>query len=176
MSGINELMGANMTRSQLEELSRLAAERLAKMDAEEAKREGIKKNYQLEPFEYNWTINLNEFYRNVCAAIASGVSVDAILLDQIKEKSSEAVPLDYTMIYRCPDCGELGSLYVGMYEGNHPDVCGYAVTCGYCSFTMADNTNSSQWAAWETFHEWLIKKGFLPKGTKQPEQSHRKWN
>lgn len=175
MSTINKLNFDKMSRSDLEQLSRIAAQSIARIDSEVERRKKIKAEYRLEKFEYKWRINWYAFYNNVCASVESGVPVDATSLEAIKEKSLEAEPLDYGMIYRCPDCGELGYLYVGMYEGSRPDVTGYAVTCGNCSFTLADNTDSSKWAAWDTFHDWLIKNGFLDKSIKQPAQKPRKW-
>ena len=169
------LNAGTMSRSELEELSRIAAEELAKRDKEEARRKKIKSDYQLEKFEYNWRINHYAFYNKVRESVASGIPVDTVVLEKILEGSSEAEPLDYSKIYRCPECGEIETLYPGVFESAHNDLSRYAITCNNCNFNLASDPYSTQWAAWDAFHEWLIRNGYLDKEVKQPTKNPRKW-
>lgn len=169
------LDAGSMSRSELEELSRFAAKELAKRDEEEARKKKIKSEYRIEPFEYRWKINYCAFYEKVCESVASGVPVDETVLEKILERSFEAEPLDYSKIYRCPECGELHTLYPGIYEGRSCDISRYAIACSNCSFNLSNEPYSTEWAAWETFHHWLISNGYLDKDVKQPVKSPRKW-
>lgn len=173
MSVKENIKKSNMSREDLEEIARFVGEELSKLEAEKSKLKMFKKDYHIEEFQYNWKINWYMFYEKVCASVAAGVPVDANVLEEIKNKSSEAEPLDYSKIYRCPKCGKLDVLYPGMF-GSDGEIRVYAIGCSNCHFNLADTLRSSHWAAWEDFHEWLIKNGYLEKGTKQPEMRPRK--
>ncbi len=166
---------AAKSRAELEELARYAAAELAKLDEEEARRKRIKDEYHIEPFEYEWKVNYYIFHLKVCEAVVAGTVIDSEVLKELIKNSSEAKAIEYGQIYRCPECGELGVLFPGTFEYPHSAAEGYAISCSNCSFSLANKPHSSIWAAWETFHEWLIKNGFLDKGTKQPVQRPTRW-
>ena len=154
----------NLSEDEMRQLNKATQEKINAIDEEKARIKALKKNYALKDVPSTWQVN----YENLGEKIEKFFKEPAqILLDvssfyELRKQCSYEIPPSKTELYCCPECGD-NSLRVGEYGGyNNPK---YAVTCDSCDFIM-EKKEWSETEAWETFHKWLIKNGYLDKDVK----------
>ena len=154
----------NLTEKELKELNKLTQERLTAINEEKAKKKAIKDAYSLkdvpstyETYYSSLGTKIKEYFKNPEHTVL-GVELFNDLLEQctfeVKPKREE--------IYSCPWCGD-DNLALGHWGDNWQHK--YAVYCRSCKFEIKKK-ESNQTDAWETFHMWLQKNGYLDKDVK----------
>ena len=154
----------NLTEKELRELNKASQERLDAINAEKRRKAELKKNYALKEVPSTFKLDQARLGRSVVMwfkdhqePLDSG-TVNALVegcTDEIKPRKDE--------IYPCPLCGRF-YLRVGNFSDGY--TARYAVTCATCDFTMKKKTDGKEYYAWEVFHEWLVKHGYLDESIK----------
>lgn len=163
--GLKNINLNNLTEKELRELNKVSQEKLDAINAEKRRKAELKKNYALKEVPSTFKLDQARLGRSVVMwfkdhqePLDSG-SFNALVegcTDEIKPKREE--------VYSCPYCGEY-SLRVGDFGDNmyNPK---RAVTCEDCDFTIKKKTDGKEYYAWEIFHEWLVKHGYLDESVK----------
>jgi hypothetical protein len=154
----------NLSEDEIRQLNKVTQEKINAIDEEKARIKALKKNYALKDVPSTWQVN----YENLGEKIEkffkepTQIILDVSSFYELRKQCSYEVKPSKTEIYCCPECGD-DNLRVGKYD------CGltykYAVTCDSCDFTIEEN-DCSESEAWHTFHNWLIKNGYLDKDVK----------
>lgn len=147
-----------MSEKELRALTKAANKALS--DIESKKKELLKKKreYSLVTPEPTYTFSYRRFHNLV---MEFGQKDLKILkeLQEIEKKCNDQDPYKKEDIYPCPECGRM-DLYTGEFGSSSwfPE---YKITCGTCDFTAPVKAMSEGHDAWDSFHEWLVKEGYL---------------
>lgn len=80
------------------------------------------------------------------------------VISNILQAHSIKLGKDPVALYNCPECGSSESLYIGEYHSS-TDGRKFAITCSRCDFAGPHVKYKND--AWEKFHRWLVKTGYL---------------
>lgn len=150
---------------ELRELNRAAQAKLDDIESERKRKAELKKNYALKDvpskFEFRplWLGNLVKgwFEQN------PNCSMPVEVYNKLMKDSTEEVKPERSEVYSCPYCGDF-NLRVGNFGDSYaPRI---AVTCDSCDFVVKKKTDGKEYYAWEVFHEWLVKHGYLDESVK----------
>lgn len=144
-------------------------EKLDQIEKERAEKRRIKAEYALVPYEPKYEVNYYSLWNSIKELVEQGGALDKSNIEGIYKKACYRLPVKKEEIYPCPECGEIGSLYVG--EFGDPYMCDSKkkVTCQHCGFTCPGEYMTADYAAWEVFHNWLIKRGYLNASVPEPQ-------
>ncbi len=155
-----------LSEKDLRELNRVAQAKLDEIEGEKRRKAELKKNYALKDipskFEFrpSWLGNLVKgwFEQN------PNCSMPVEIYNKLMKDSTEEIKPKRSEIYSCPYCGKF-NLRVGNFGMNEYSVRN-AVCCESCDFEVKKKVSGKEYYAWEIFHEWLIKHGYLDKSVK----------
>lgn len=90
--------------------------------------------------------------------------MDADDIDKMWKSCQHKLPVKKNEIYPCPECGGM-TLYAGEfgdYEKNYGvGKSKQKITCSMCDFVCPAKYSDNEWEAWDGFHKWLEKQGYL---------------
>ena len=162
----------DMSEQELHEVANDIQKRLEdiKEGKEELKRR--KKEYALIKREPEYELDYVAFWELVIKMIEQGKSVDSSNIDEINKKSQRRDSIPTNEIYPCPKCGKIGALYVGEF-GDYDPYMGTGksrkkVICSCCDFESNGKYQETDYDAWDTFHDWLVKQGYLDASEQKP--------
>ena len=155
----------SLSEKELKEASSLIDERLKEIKDKREDKKRRKKQYALITPKPQYHTNYYKLWEIVKDTVNNGGAVNAGNIEEIYYKGQEQERIPMEDIYPCPECGAVGSLSVGEY-GDHDSCWGTGkskkrITCSRCSFVCTAKHQSNDWDAWEQFHDWLIRKGYL---------------
>lgn len=163
VSGINF---DNLTEQELRELNKASQEKLDAINAEKRRKAELKKNYALKNVPSTYRVDyarlgvkIENFFKE-----PSEVILDISSFHELRKCCTDEIKPNRSEVYSCPYCGEY-ALRVGDFGDNmfSPK---RAVTCENCDFTVKKKTDGKEYYAWEIFHEWLVKHGYLDESVK----------
>ena len=143
-------------------------EKLDQIEKERAEKRRIKAEYALVHYEPEYELNYYRLRNSIKKVVDQDGVIDKANIDEIYKKALDRLPVKKEEIYPCPECGKIGSLYVG--EFGDPYMCDNKkkIICQHCGFTCPGQYESENYAAWEVFHNWLIKRGYLDASVPEP--------
>lgn len=155
----------NLSEKELREINKATQVKLDAIEAEKKRKAELKKNYALKEVPSTYKVDyarlgmeIEKFFKEpsqVILDISSFYELRKCCTNEIKPKREE--------VYPCPLCGEF-NLRVGNFGDNWcPRI---AVLCDSCDFVVKKKTNGKEYYAWELFHEWLVKHGYLDESVK----------
>ena len=156
---INSIL-KNLSEDEIRQLNEVTQEKINAIDEEKIRIQKLKENYSLNSIPSTWKVN----YENLGEKIEKFFKEPTqILLDvssfyELRKQCSYEVGPEKEEIYCCPWCGNT-SLRVGNWSYK------YAVTCDACDFGI-NKKDDTVIGAWQSFHNWLIKNGYLDKDIK----------
>ena len=162
---IKDLNFNNLTEKELREINKVSQEKLEVINAEKRRKAELKKNYTLKAVPSTYRVNyarlgikIEEFFKD-----PSQVIMDISSFYELRKRCTDEIKPRREEVYPCPLCGDL-NLRVGNFGDTFaPRI---AVTCESCDFTMKKKTDGKDFYAWELFHEWLVKHGYLDESVK----------
>lgn len=120
----------------------------------------MKKEYSLRTPEDTYTFLYPQFYDLV---MTLGANEPELMpkLQEIEKRCKLRNPHKKEKVYPCPECGDM-NLRLGDFGSSdfEPE---YKVMCDTCSFVAPVEAEYSRCDAWENFHQWLVKEGYLDK-------------
>lgn len=146
-----------MSNAELENLSKQIEKERSERESEEKRKSDLKEKYALKEPEITFTFLPDKFHKEVMRLGKS----DSKLMEQLKEIEKNCQhknrPLEKD-IYPCPICGQMM-----LRPGNFGDTyCRkYRIMCSECDFVAPVKEQSAEYAAWQEFHEWLVREGYL---------------
>ena len=153
----------SLTESELKQLNKASQEKLDAIQNERRRKAELKKNYAIKhvPSTYKVDyarlgIKIEEFFKE-----PSVVILDISSFHELRKRCTDEIKPKREEIYPCPLCGEF-DLRVGNF-GDSSFNPKNAVMCESCDFVIKKKTDGKDYYAWEIFHEWLIKNGYLDK-------------
>lgn len=164
---VEKLNLSEMTEKELKELSRKTDARLKEIKKEREAKELRKKNYALATPEPEFHTDYEKAWKTICDRVNSGGGkLTENDLKMIWRDSSYQLPIKKEEVYPCPECGKM-SLYAGEY-GDYDRIYGTGkskqkITCSCCDFVCPAKASETEYDAWDMFHRWLVKKGYLEK-------------
>jgi len=169
MTGENFVNGINfdnLTEKELKEINRVSQEILDSIQSEKRRKAELKKNYALKEVPSVFHINQSRlgFYIQKHFVEDGQETLTKEVFEEYLKKSTDEIKPKREEVYSCPYCGEY-TLRVGDFGDNiySPK---RAVTCENCDFTVKKKTDGKEYYAWEIFHEWLVKHGYLDENVK----------
>lgn len=152
-----------LSEKELHELKIETEKKLLEINVERERKKGLKQNYKLIVPEPELRKNTYGMWISVYRKAESGETITFETIKSIEENNTDKIYKKHE-IYSCPECGEM-RLEVGQWGEDYKPI--RKVYCNSCDFVCPKISNCSKdYEAWKMFHEWLIKKGFLPEGTK----------
>lgn len=158
----------SMDEKQLKILAKEANKCLAEIEEERRILAERKKNYTLVVPEEKYEFYANKFHRLVMDLARTDLDCPLVIKDKIKaieEECNIVQPNHLEECYPCPHCGEM-DLRAGNYGDDYNPK--YKIACDSCSFTAPVKSGYTEHDAWESFHQYLIKNGYLDENTKIP--------
>lgn len=162
---VNGINFDNLTEKELKEINRVSQEILDSIQSEKRRRAELKKNYALKEVPSIFHINQSRlgFYIQKHFVEDGQKTLTKEVFDGYLKKSTDEIKPKREEVYPCPLCGEY-NLRVGNFGDTFaPRI---AVTCDNCEFVMKKKTDGKEYYAWELFHEWLVKHGYLSEDVK----------
>ena len=164
-----------MSEEELKQAAEKIKEQLASIQKEKEERKRRKQEYALVNREPKYRTNYIRLWELVQTIVLDGGTVNAENLNNIFLAAQEEIPVPLKEIYPCPKCGEIGGLYVGEY-GDYDPIWGTGtskkrITCSCCDFVCHVKYEQTDHEAWESFHRWLVKRGYLDAPTKDSKNS-----
>lgn len=154
----------NLSEDEIKALNKATQEKISAIDEEKARKQKLKENYALKDVSSTWQINYEPLYGKINKhfKMPGQTILDISTFYELRKQCSYEVKPLKEEIYCCPECGQYR-----LEVGNWGDRCvgRYAITCRSCNFTM-EKKEDSTFDAWRTFHNWLIKNGYLDKAVK----------
>lgn len=155
----------NFTEKELREINKASQEKLDAIDAEKRRKAELKKNYALKEVPSTYRVDcarlcvkLEEFFKE-----PSEVILDKSSFYELRKRCTDEIKPKREEIYPCPLCGDF-NLRVGNFGDSYAPR--LAVTCDSCDFVVKKKTDGKEYYAWEVFHEWLVKHGYLDESVK----------
>ena len=154
----------NFTEKELREINKASQEKLDAIDAEKRRKAELKKNYALKKVPSTFKLDQARLGRSVVMWFKDHQDpLDSGTFNTLVEGCTDEIKLKREEIYPCPLCGDF-NLRVGNFGDSYAPR--LAVTCNSCDFTMKKKTDGKEYYAWEAFHEWLVKHGYLDESVK----------
>lgn len=147
-----------LSEAELNDLAKTVAETLVQNKKEQEEKIRRKKEYTLRIPEDTYTFLYSSFHERVMKLGESDPELMA-KLQEIEKQCKIKNPHKKEKIYPCPECGEM-CLRLGIF-GDSDFEPQYRVMCDNCSFVAPVEETESQYDAWEDFHAWLEKEGYL---------------
>ena len=153
-----------LSKKELKELAEASRARLEAIESEERRKAELKKNYALKEVPSTFKLDQARLGRSVVMWFKDHQEpLDSGTFNALVEGCTDEIKPDRSEIYSCPYCGDF-NLRVGNFGDSYaPRI---AVTCGSCDFVMKKKTDGKEYYAWEIFHEWLVKHGYLDESVK----------
>ena len=161
---IENLNFNNLSEKELREINKATQVKLDAIEAEKKRKAELKKNYALRDVPSTFKVSDYRLSFHIRKHFTEGgqETLSKEAFEKYLKQSTDEIKPEKSDIYKCPECGEF-NLYVGNFGDDwNPK---YAVTCDNCDFTMKKK-ESAQWDVWETFHNWLVKHGYLDESVK----------
>lgn len=154
----------NLTEKELRELNKASQERLDAINAEKRRKAELKKNYALKEVPSTFKLDQARLGRSVVMWFKDHQEpLDSGTFNALVEGCTDEIKPDRSEVYSCPYCGAF-NLRVGNFGDEwSPRI---AVTCDSCDFVVKKKTDGKEYYAWEVFHEWLVKHGYLDESIK----------
>ena len=154
----------SLTEEELKMLNEMTQAEIASIEEEKARKQALKKSYSLKDAPSTFKVDQSRlgFYTLEWFQKEQQEILPKDMFEKFLNKSTNEIKPKKEEIYACPECGEY-NLRIGCFSEGWVDK--YAVTCDSCDFTI-DKMESAHWDAWETFHKWLVKNGYLSKDIK----------
>lgn len=154
----------NMSEEELVQLRKEVYARLDSIAAEKRRREELRKNYKLLPFEREYHVNYWGVYNSLCDVFEKfDTPITKEGFENIVKGNTYSDPLRYDEIYICPICGNT-SLQVCKSNTDR-----YYIECTECEFEIPKKYRSYyESEAWEMLHEYLIKHKYLDESVEFP--------
>ncbi|MEE1504314.1 MAG: hypothetical protein UGF89_08755 [Acutalibacteraceae bacterium] len=161
---VNGINFDNLTEQELRELNKASQEKLDAINAEKRRKAELKKNYALKEVPSTFKLDQARLGRSVVMWFKDHQEpLDSGTFNALVEGCTDEIKPKREEVYPCPLCGEF-SLRVGNFGDTFaPRI---AVTCDNCEFVMKKKTDGKEYYAWEVFHEWLVKHGYLSEDVK----------
>jgi len=161
---VNGINFDNLTEQELRELNKASQEKLDAINAEKRRKAELKKNYALKKVPSTFKLDQARLGRSVVMWFKDHQDpLDSGTFNAIVDGCTDEIKPDRSEIYSCPYCGAF-NLRVGNFgDGWSPRL---AVTCDSCDFVVKKKTDGKEYYAWEIFHEWLVKHGYLDESVK----------
>lgn len=158
MSEKDLMLARKQLNDQLKQINE-QLENLQKQKEEESRR---KAEYHLAQAEPKYNEDFHRMWSFVEEVVAGGGTVNAGNIEEIHKKGLIKLPTTNEEVYPCPKCGRL-SLFVGDFGA--ADTLGEyrkrKVCCENCDFEPDVKYETNYSDAWDSFHNWLIKNGYL---------------
>lgn len=154
----------NLTEKQLKEINKASQEKLDEINEARRRKAELKKNYALRKVPSTFRLDQAKLGRSVVMWFKNHQEpLDSGTFDALVEGCTDEIKPKREEVYPCPLCGEF-NLRVGNFGDTFaPRI---AVTCDNCEFVMKKKTDGKEYYAWELFHEWLVKHGYLSEDVK----------
>ena len=154
-----------MSESDLKHAKKQIEKRLEAVKKEKEETARKKAEYHLIEPPSKYEENFEKMWRQVRQIIADGGAVDSGNIEEIYRAGLRLIPADKEDVYPCPQCGKM-TLIVDDYGS--VDLLGdyrlKRVACQSCNFEPEDIKFENTYAdAWDSFHQWLVKNGYLDK-------------
>lgn len=151
---------SELSEKELREEQKKIEDRLNKIKLEKAEKLRKKREYHLTSVEKTYHMNHSLFYSKIVEFFKYNEEMPISQFNKIVHYCMEEDRVDNNKIYPCPECGEY-SLYVGNFGGDfHPN---RKVTCSRCDFTCSAKGTHTEYDAWDSFHNWLVRNKYLDK-------------
>lgn len=161
---LNDLDLEIMSERDLKHAKKQIEKRLEAVKKEKEETAKRKAEYHLVEPPAQYKENFEKMWQKVRQVIADGGVVDSGNIEEIYQDGLWLIPAKKEDIYPCPQCGEM-ALYVGKY--GEEDIWGEyrckRVTCQNCGFEPGINFEETDIDSWDSFHQWLVKNGYLDK-------------
>lgn len=157
-----------MSKKELKEVQKNIQKRLDEIEKERARKQRIKDEYTLAAYEPEYYTDYCVLWNHIKTFVESGGVVDRSNIEGIYKNACYPFPVEKSKIYPCPECGKIGYLYVG--EFGDASICQNKkkICCSSCGFNYPGKYEYCEDDAWEAFHNWLIKQGYLEKSVEMP--------
>lgn len=154
----------NLTEKELRELNKASQEKLDAINAEKRRKAELKKNYALKEVPSTFKLDQARLGRSVIMWFKDHQEpLDSGTFNALVEGCTDEIKPNRSEVYSCPYCGAF-NLRVGNFGDEwSPRI---AVTCDSCDFVVKKKTDGKEYYAWEVFHEWLVKHGYLDESIK----------
>ena len=164
-TNIKDFDVSSLSEQELKKAAARINERLKEIDKEKQEKIRRKKAYALIQPKPKYVPNYVRFYNTVRETVSKGGAVNAENIDEICGKCQSEVTISKDQIYPCPQCEKIGVLHVGEF-GDYDPYSGIGksqkrVCCSCCDFVCNTKYQETDFDAWESFHEWLIRHGYL---------------
>lgn len=139
---------------------------ISNISEEKTRMKELKENYVLKNVSSIQRVN----YENLGVEIEkffkepTQVLLDASSFYDLRKQCSQEVKPEKEKIYCCPWCGHF-SLRVDKQRSLITGNSNYAIVCDACNLKIKEKDDTVI-DAWCTFHNWLIKNGYLDKDIK----------
>lgn len=150
-----------MSDAELKEALEKLTEENEKRKREKKELKQRKENYCLKTPEPKYEILYQKFYKEIMELSKKQNQITNIEIEKVKDICIRKLPVPETDIYPCPECGKM-MLRAGNFGTNFNEQ--YKILCDNCGFVMPVRYRNYEVEAWEAFHEWLVKEGYLKKG------------
>lgn len=148
-----------LTKKELKELAEASQARLEAIKSEERRKAELKKNYALKEIPSTYKVDQAMLGRSVIHWFEDNKKpLDTATFDTLVKACTNEIKPRREEVYPCPLCGDF-NLRVGNYGDSFAPR--LAVGCDSCEFVMKKKTDGKEYYAWEIFHEWLVKHGYL---------------
>ena len=165
--GGTKMQGFNingLSKKELKELAEASRARLEAIESEERRKAELKKNYALKEVPSTFKLDQARLGRSVVMWFKDHQEpLDSGTFNALVEGCTDEIKPKREEIYPCPLCGHF-NLRVGNFGDSYAPR--LAVTCDSCDFVVKKKTDGKEYYAWEVFHEWLIKHGYLDESVK----------
>lgn len=153
-----------LTKKELKELAEASQARLENIESEERRKAELKKNYALKEIPSTHEVIQARLGRSVIHWFEDNKKpLDTATFDTLVKACTYEIKPRREEVYPCPLCGDF-NLRVGNYGDSFAPR--FAVGCDSCEFVMKKKTDGGEYHAWEIFHKWLVKHGYLSEDVK----------
>ena len=164
-----------MSEKELKQTAKEIQKQLDAIQKKKEERERRKKEYALVQPEPKYKTDYARLWQLMLNAVEKGGCINSENIDTFFKAAQDEIPIPKAERYPCPECGEVGSLYVGEY-GDYDPIWGTGtskrrITCSNCDFVCPARYEQTDYDAWETFHGWLVRNGYLDAPTKDSKNS-----
>ena len=133
---------------------------------EKTRMKALKENYSLKDIPSTFEIDYEKLVKEIENHFKKPRQFELHISSFYKfsEQCSQEVKPEKEKIYCCPWCGHF-SLRVDKQRSLITGNSNYAIVCDACNFKIKEKDDTVI-DAWQSFHNWLIKNGYLNKDIK----------
>ena len=151
---------STMSDAELKEALEKLTEENEKRKREKEELRQRKINYQLRTPEPQYEILYRKFYEEIVKLTHKKNQITSLEIEKVKDMCIRKLPVLEKDVYPCPVCGEM-TLRAGNYCTDFDEQ--YKILCDNCDYIVPGKYERSGTEAWEAFHAWLVKEGYLKK-------------